>query len=177
MVLAGTRLCFDRTDHPEMFLTEVLPWMRKHALTSDIMVLNFGLHGMLPPDAYAVAHYMKRYKDTLPFAMWKDVSATHFNSSDGGFPGKEVLQYPCVPRPTAAEHSGLTYWLNSVTLPIIEAADIPIIADSQQTEALYNYHRAGECTHFCFPSAPQIWVHTLYQTLLKHQQDLRPIQF
>ncbi len=140
------------------------------------MVLNFGLHGMLPPDAYAVAHYMKGYKDTLPFAMWKDVSATHFNSSDGGFSGREVLQYPCVPLPMLAQHSGLTHWLNNVTLPIMEGADITLIADSKQTQPLYNYHRKGECVHFCFPSAPQLWVSSLYQTLSLHQHELKPVQ-
>ena len=85
--IAGTRLCFTRVDHPDTVLTAALPWMRKHAAVSDIMVLNFGLHGMLPPDAYAVAHYLKAYRDDLPFVLWKDVSATHCNSTDGSFSG------------------------------------------------------------------------------------------
>ena len=57
----------------------------------------------------------------------------------------------------------------------MEEAGIPVIDTWNQSLPLWDHHRdngAGhECTHFCFPSAPQLWVHALWQMLVR----MRPI--
>jgi elongator complex protein 2 len=48
-------------------------------------------------------------------------------------------------------------------------AGVPIVETWNETLPLWDYHRdngAGlECTHFCQPSAPQLWLYLLYKTL------------
>jgi hypothetical protein len=52
---------------------------------------------------------------------------------------------------------------------VMRKAGVPVVAAWNETLPLWDYHRdngAGlECTHFCVPSAPQLWVYLLAQTL------------
>ena len=137
-----------------------------------------GLHGILPHDIRVIASYASNYRHQLPIAFWKDVSAQHFQSKNGEYTGKEVLAKGCAPLPAYSKTKNDTglmphvtaEWLNGVSLPILEAANISIIQDEEKTHDLWNYHLKGECTHFCHPSAPQIWVHSLY-TAMKNYTD------
>ena len=62
---------------------------------------------------------------------------------------------------------------------IMSQSGIPVVHTWNETLPLWDYHRdngAGlECTHFCFPSAPQLWVHALWQTLSKARGLLTPL--
>lgn len=143
------------------------------------MLFFAGLHGILPEDIRVIASYASNYKHQLPVAYWKDVSSQHFHSKTGEYTGREVLSKGCAPLPSRAKvqnDSGLVPhvtagWLNDVSLPIMEAANISVIQDEEKTHDLWNYHLHGECTHFCHPSAPQIWVHSLYEALKNHTGD------
>ena len=62
---------------------------------------------------------------------------------------------------------------------VMSQSGIPVVHTWNETLPLWDYHRdngAGlECTHFCFPSAPQLWVHALWQTLSKARGLLTPL--
>ena len=62
---------------------------------------------------------------------------------------------------------------------VMHESGIPIVHTWNETLPLWDYHRdngAGlECTHFCFPSAPQLWVHALWQALSNARSQLMPL--
>ena len=130
-------------------------------------------------DIRVIASYVSNYRHQLPAAFWKDVSAQHFQSKHGEYTGREVLKAGCAPLPKVQGDTGLlphvtAAWLNGVSLPVLEESNITIIRDEHKTNDLWNYHLAGECTHFCHPSAPQIWVHSVYTAIKEHSKQLRP---
>ena len=144
----------------------------------DICPCCTGLHGMSSNDIEVIASYLSNYKEQLPIAFWKDVSSQHFKHEHGAYMGKADLKAGCAPLAnmnTSQEHFHYSSanWFNNVSLPILRKANITIIRDEAKTYSLWNYHQKGECTHFCHPSAPQIWVHSLYASLVEHQHDLR----
>lgn len=69
---------------------------------------------------------------------------------------------------------GGTY--NMVSTPIIAKANVAICDIYNLTVPLWEFHRLyeakdgkgyKECLHSCHPSAPQLWVYAMYQTLMK----------
>lgn len=60
-------------------------------------------------------------------------------------------------------------WRNAAGDPLIRAAGIPIVESWNESAVLWRAHRDNgqgyECTHFCHPSAPQAWVHSLFRAL------------
>ena len=117
----------------------------------------------------------------LPLAFWKDISAQHFKTATGAYEGRDNLQTGCVSLAKHLEGVGQkptrdADTLNALCLPFFRAAGSIIVSDNDLTTDLWEYHRKGECTHFCFPSAPQIWVHTFYRSMLKHRWQFRPLE-
>lgn len=57
----------------------------------------------------------------------------------------------------------------------MDVHNVPVIDTWNQSLPFWDHHRDNgdglECTHYCFPSAPQLWVHALW-TVLK--QALTP---
>ena len=56
-----------------------------------------------------------------------------------------------------------------LTNEVMSKAGIPVVSTWNDTLPLWEFHRDNghglECTHFCHPSAPQLWVYRLYATL------------
>ena len=52
---------------------------------------------------------------------------------------------------------------------VMRDAGVPLVETWNETLPLWEFHRdngAGlECTHYCFPSAPQLWTYILFDTL------------
>ena len=52
---------------------------------------------------------------------------------------------------------------------VMRDAGVPLVETWNETLPLWEFHRdngAGlECTHYCFPSAPQLWTYILFNTL------------
>ena len=52
---------------------------------------------------------------------------------------------------------------------VMREAGVPLVETWNETLPLWEFHRdngAGlECTHYCFPSAPQLWTYILFNTL------------
>ena len=90
--------------------------------------------------------------------------------------------------PLQTAHHACDALLSTATSPVsclqisntvMSQSGIPVVHTWNETLPLWDYHRdngAGlECTHFCFPSAPQLWVHALWQTLSKARGLLTPL--
>ena len=58
-------------------------------------------------------------------------------------------------------------WRNRLSNPIIAAAGIPVHATWNTSVALFGGHLRAECTHWCSPGAHNIWVWSLWHTLVR----------
>ncbi|KAL0040750.1 hypothetical protein WJX79_004140 [Trebouxia sp. C0005] len=131
---------------------------------------------------------------TLPKLLWMDTPPQHFLTEFGEFPknfgrpphmcwyiGKYSKRDPLTltkdhqltttdPKYQSVVEGG---WRNVISRAVMAAADIPVLQIWNESIALWNYHRdngAGwECTHYCFPSAPQVWVYHLLVKLRELQ--------
>ena len=67
-------------------------------------------------------------------------------------------------------------WRNALADPIMRAAGVPIIQSFNDTVPLSDAHRDNgsghECTHYCFPSAPQVWVAQLVEALRQAERSM-----
>ena len=180
----GTRLCFIGCEVGECMVTHVIPYLTVAAKTTDLMVVNFGLQfdsGYISRLSDFVEQ-VKLQQHQLPEVIWKDTVPTHYQSQLGDFVGG---QHPFTCGPLAGGWSNLWHspkghletWdpaLNSLlhggtrnhaSGQLVQAAHLPIISVYNQTISLWQYHREGQCTHYCFPSAPEIGVYGLFKVL------------
>ncbi|EIE23050.1 hypothetical protein COCSUDRAFT_63432 [Coccomyxa subellipsoidea C-169] len=130
----------------------------------------------------------------FPHLIWKDTAPQHFKTTFGEYPeDKPKPPFECAPIgkgmppqvgadkwrlredhsvellspefATVAEGG----WRNKIANDVMAKAGVPVVAAWNETLPLWDYHRdngAGlECTHFCVPSAPQLWVYLLTKTL------------
>ena len=62
-----------------------------------------------------------------------------------------------------------------LTNEVMSKAGIPVVSTWNDTLPLWEFHRDNghglECTHFCHPSAPQLWVYRLYETLAQLRRE------
>ena len=179
-----TQLCFIRCDVGNCMVNHVLPYLTVAAKTSDLLVVNFGLqfdHDFINRLSDFVEQ-VRLQQHKLPAVIWKDTVPTHYQSQLGDFVGG---QHPFTCGPLAGGWSNLWHspeghletWdpaLNSLlyggtrnhaSSQMVDAARLPKISTYNQTIALWQYHREGQCTHYCFPSAPEIGVYGLFAIL------------
>ena len=184
----GARLCYLRADQPHTVLDLVTPILMTIGHPDDILVLNVGLH--YSPDyeqeLHKIASTFHVEQSTLPKLLWMDTPPQHFLTEFGEFP-KDFGRPPhsCWyigkykskdPLRLTSDHQLTTVdpkyqsvveggWRNNISRAVMAAAGIPVLQVWNESTALWNYHRdngAGwECTHYCFPSAPQVWVYHL----------------
>ena len=67
--------------------------------------------------------------------------------------------------------------LAQITNDVMSKAGIPVVSTWNETLPLWDFHRDNghglECTHFCAPSAPQLWLYLLYETLAELAKEKR----
>ncbi|CAL5228742.1 g11927 [Coccomyxa viridis] len=141
-----------------------------------------------------------RREGNFPFLLWKDTAPQHFESTFGEYPqDKPKPPMKCVavgkqfePDPgedkwiLKKDHSiEVLYkdfediaaggWRNKLTNEVMSQAGIPVVSTWNDTLPLWEFHRDNghglECTHFCHPSAPQLWVYRLYETLAQLRRE------
>lgn len=188
--IEGTRLCFIRCDVGGCMVRHVIPYLTVAAKTTDMLVVNFGLqfdHNLINSLGDFVEQ-VRLQQHKLPAVIWKDTVPTHYLSQVGDFVGG---QHPFTCGPLAGGWANLWHspnghletWdpaLNSLlkggtrnhaSSQMVNAAHIPMISTYNQTIALWQYHREGQCTHYCFPSAPEIGVWGLYAVLEEQARE------
>ncbi|KAK9821784.1 hypothetical protein WJX81_002796 [Elliptochloris bilobata] len=163
-----TRIIFIRQDNLNKMVAYFIPFLGRAASPGDIVVVNSGLHHN---NDYAgklgvLADWGAEARRCGLQLMWRDTSPQHFNTSGGEWPGGEP-PYNCTPHREPVLDGG---WRNKLATPIFQERGIPVLDTWNQTTELWEFHRDNghghECSHFCFPSAPQVWVHALYISLL-----------
>ncbi|PSC75375.1 hypothetical protein C2E20_1285 [Micractinium conductrix] len=174
----GTRVCAVRVDNAADMKHKVLARLARLVprFPNDIMILNTGLHYTdysrpwnFPASTYikdltALATWRQQYKDKLPSMIWADTGPQHFNTRDGTYPGNGERPFKC--RPLTAWSDGNPVvaagtWRNKAVAPLL-----PRLADAHlrlfnASVPLWNSHIPGECSHWCHPSAYQLWLFLL----------------
>ena len=184
-----TRMCFIRCDVAQCQLNHVLPFLAISAKNTDLYVVNFGLH-FDPNYINQLSDFVRQLKlqqSKLPQVIWKDTVPTHYSSPMGDFFGGNP-PFTCTPLGGGYKNlwhspdghletwdpalSPLLYGgtRNHASSQMLQAVSVPVISVYNQTVALYQYHRDGQCTHYCFPSAPEIGVYGLFAALEKQAQ-------
>ena len=193
--IEDTRMCYVRCDVALCQLNHVLPFLAVSSKTTDLYVANFGLQ--FDPDYINrlsdFAGQLKVQQNKLPQVVWKDTVPTHYSNPLGDFYGGNP-PHTCAPLGGGYKnlwHSPeghLETWdpaldallyggtRNHASTQMLTAVSVPVISVYNQTVPLWQYHRDGECTHYCFPSAPEIGVYGLF-AILEKQATLHPRVF
>ena len=182
--IQDTRMCFVRCDVAQCQLSHVLPFLEISSKINDLYVVNFGLHF----DNNYINHlsdfvgYLKLQQNKLPQVLWKDTVPTHYSNPLGDFLGGSA-PVACSPLAGGFKNlwrspegyletwdpalSSLLYGgtRNHASSQMLNAVSVPIISVYNQTVPLWQYHRDGQCTRYCFPSAPEIGVYGLFAAL------------
>ena len=188
----STRICYLRADQPYTVLDVVFPILLSAGQPHDLLILNVGLH-YIPEyrgELGKIASIITEQRTKLPQALWMDTPPQHFLTEFGEYPrdtgnppfncwyiGKAEDKDPLT---LSKDHQLITSdpkyqqvadggWRNIIARPVMMAAGIPVLQTWNESMLLWNYHRdsgAGwECTHYCVPSAPQVWVYHLLRKL------------
>ena len=187
-----TRMCFIRCDVAQCQLNHVLPFLAISSKSTDLYMVNFGLH--FDPNFINqlsdFAGQLKLQQSKLPQVIWKDTVPTHYSNPLGDFVGGNP-PFTCSPLGGGYKNlwhspeghletwdpalSSLLYGgtRNHATTQMLQAVSVPVISVYNQTAPLWQYHRDGDCTHYCFPAAPEIGVYGLFAAL-EGQARLHP---
>ncbi|KAK9816555.1 hypothetical protein WJX72_001866 [[Myrmecia] bisecta] len=188
-----SRICFIRANNGNDTINVAMPLLEQGlAKPEDVMVVNFGLHHR-EEAAYVelLQRFVQQYeqnKARFPNIIWKDTAPQHFKTQTG-LHEKGLGQPPFECAPIAnvsiqpdhvltASHAGQEAvlrgsWRNELANELIRNAGMPIIEGWNETVPLWEYHRDNvlrgyECGHYCHPSASEVWVFQLYETLKAH---------
>lgn len=189
--IQDTKLCFIRCDVGQCQLTHVLPFLEVSSKTNDLFVVNFGLqfdNNYIDRLSDFVGQ-LKLRQSKLPQVIWKDTVPTHYSNPLGDFMGGHP-PFACAPLAGGSKnlwHSPeghLETWdpalssllhggtRNHASSQMLNAVSVPIISVYNYTVPLWQYHRDGQCTRYCFPSAPEVGVYGLFAAL-EQQAHLR----
>lgn len=197
-LVGSTRICYLRADQPNVVLDLVLPILSTAGTSRDCVILNVGLH-FIPDYASEIGKIATAFSEqrlNLPQLLWMDTPPQHFLTEFGEYP-RDLSKPPFScwyigkadnkdPLTLSKDHQLTTIdpkyqhvadggWRNIIARPLMLSAGIPVLQIWNESTLLWNYHRdngAGwECTHYCFPSAPQVWVYHLLRKL----QDLNSV--
>ncbi|DBA67316.1 TPA: hypothetical protein ACH3X2_001616 [Trebouxia sp. C0005] len=182
--IQDTRMCYIRCDVAQCQLNHVLPFLAISSKNTDLYVANFGLQ--FDPNYINqlsdFAGQLKLQQHKLPQVVWKDTVPTHYSSPLGDFYGGNP-PFTCSPLGGGYKNlwhspeghletwdpalSSLLYGgtRNHASTQMLEAVSVPVISVYNQTVPLWQYHRDDQCTHYCFPSAPEIGVYGLFAAL------------
>ncbi|KAL3139721.1 hypothetical protein ABBQ38_004027 [Trebouxia sp. C0009 RCD-2024] len=184
--IQDTKMCFIRCDVGQCQLNHVLPFLEVASRTNDLFVVNFGLHfdNNYIDRLSDFVGQLKLRQNKLPQVVWKDTVPTHYSNPLGDFMGG-TAPFACAPLAGGSKnlwHSPeghLETWdpalssllrggtRNHASSQMLNAVSVPTISVYNYTVPLWQYHRDGQCTRYCFPSAPEIGVYGLFAALEK----------
>ncbi|PSC75775.1 hypothetical protein C2E20_1281 [Micractinium conductrix] len=178
----GTRVCVVRVDSIQVLWQKVLPKLQELLPTfpNDLLVLNFGLH-YHPPGAdgrpanqsglysglATLAGWRRERRGQLPRFIWMDTPIQHFQTRDGSWPGGK-MPYNCSAIEGWLRGEPDVLWGGPFNAPLEPL--IPELADAHlrtwnASATLWRSHWPGECSHWCHPSAYQLWILLLNDVL------------
>lgn len=144
---------------------------------THIVVLNAGLHYYFVPqklglDMQAFARERRlTTRESWPRILWVDTPPQHFNTPRGGynFTMKDTLaEQACAP----LSEDLLRNYNDRGDFNAISDEFVPSVSDGhvktwEVSKRAYYAHvdRAGDCTHYCRPGVPELWLYLLTKTL------------
>lgn len=161
---------------------------------NDIVLMNTGLWSndvdTYTSRLNTFADYYKQHKQELPYFVWRDSSVQFFHTPTGdfdkskhavcqpiGMPGGGVLldkDNTLVTDVETSPHLQVVLeggWRNQISRPLMQGLGIPVVETWNASVPIWQYHKNAhedpnhhDCTHWCQPSAYNIW---LYDTLMK----------
>ncbi|KAK9825884.1 hypothetical protein WJX81_000941 [Elliptochloris bilobata] len=204
-LVQGARVCHLRSNNGASWADHVLPVFDGLGVRRDDIVLaNFALWINKEPELRAnltaFADYVAAHAEEMPFIVWRDSSAQHFNTPDGDYVG---VSWPWSCRAIGDDPEAMQLapdgtlssdrpelqvivqggWRNKILSPVVAGLGVPVMETWNQTVPLwqYNHHYnptcgdrydCGDCTHTCHPSMYEMWLYHLYETLLDSQDAL-----
>lgn len=147
---------------------------------------------MVPlPFPLQIVEYAAARPRTFPRVLWRETTPQHFETPLGYWGGKYDGPWTCRPLPNLGIDSTGALYLNSspaASVPdeglrimlrggyhnraarrVFGPAGIPVLDGWNETIMLWDMHRNNteglECSHYCTPSAVQIWIFYLYTGL------------
>ncbi|WIA13627.1 hypothetical protein OEZ85_007191 [Tetradesmus obliquus] len=176
----------------DIFVVHVGLWHRR----SRPQVYDSHLH--------ALGRLYSNQKSKFPHWLFMETPKQHFDSPDGDFEedwvGVRSGPFTCQPvqgvtlsadgsaaaaAAGSSEHAAAVVrgtWRNEAVQAILgKQYGMPVLPIYNSTVTAWEYHRNNlqgkECSHYCFPSAPQLWVWTLKKALDEHlPQQLQQVQ-
>jgi len=139
----------------------------------ETLVLNFGLH-VDKTDYHGIHTALGQWQAYRPPTgrklqlVWRDTSPQHFSEKGGLYNHTNNSTTPCAPiddmRAAWEPYQNMTAMLS-------EFPEIHRLPTWSLSAPRWNAHHAHECTHWCLPGVPDVWVRLLY-ALLKAQSSL-----
>jgi hypothetical protein len=153
-------ICYDRTDTAQNIVNKYAVYKR---LLSEfgVVVMNFGLHGK-NRDLEVVDDLMQRLTADLAksrtLLIWRETAPQHFRNVGGVF-SPDALGAAC--SDISGDSVEISNKFNLEYNPIMRKYDIPILEIWNMSRQYYNAHVQGECTHYCQPGVPELWLERL----------------
>lgn len=144
--------------------------------SSHLVVFNVGLHyrnseDRLSTDLQAVARSRRDQLSSgrryLPKTIWMSTPAQHFRDARGGYDASQVDKV-CVPLNDEFLSRGDRGAFNTVSDPFVgNISDAQIDAWDASKTSYFAHLGGGDCTHYCHPGVPELWLFQLTKTLAK----------
>lgn len=113
-----------------------------------------------------VSLFLKWYHEnvaTFPRLIWREIPAQHFNSKTGMYSKYEVGN-ACINLPLLNDKMiSEANWRNVIADSIAATYKIPVLKVWLLSAARADAHVGNDCTHYCLPGLPDIWVILLMQ--------------
>jgi len=157
-------ICYHRTNVAD----DVLQRYDFHLkLFSDfgVVVMNFGLHNKqldTDPIAKLLPRLSKDLSKHKTILIWRETAPQHFDNLGGIF-SEDALDHEC--RDISEASEDLSNQFNLKYNPICEKENITIMKIWNMTKNYFDAHVQGECTHYCQPGIPELWVGVLKEAL------------
>ena len=134
----------------------------------ETLVINYGLHRQTT-DYQDIHRTLQRWQAYRPPTgrklrlVWRETSPQHFQGKSGLFHG--IKTPPCV-----AIDDMRAAWepYKNMTDILSEFPEIHLLPIWSLTALRFDAHSEKECSHWCLPGVPDVWVQLLY-ALLKAQ--------
>ncbi|KAK9868045.1 hypothetical protein WJX84_001376 [Apatococcus fuscideae] len=187
----NTRVCYVRADSGDDLMLRVLPGFPRATSSKldDLMLLNFG-HAHSDWEAYQgnltnFAHYIRTRQAELPFLIWQESSAEHYDSPNGDMLEPRASD-DCKPVEGIQQNEGSELqssqewmrvvtqggWRNTLAYSLMDELHVPVVYAWNETLPLWQFHQAyqteqrpGDCTLNCHPSTYQWTLFKLWKTL------------
>ncbi|KAI9001750.1 hypothetical protein DFJ74DRAFT_775454 [Hyaloraphidium curvatum] len=175
-LLHGTRMChlrIQRSSHRELpYTLEILARAVPH-FSSDVFAFNLGVHyrpaqWQLAPDLRVLAKYRAKAREAmgggyLPRMVWLDTAPQHFSTAGGDYdPARNLSADPCSPFSRGRLESADRGTFNALSDPLVQSiSDAHARTWEMAKRASHAHRRVGDCTHYCRPGVPELWVYAL----------------